>query len=152
MCTKKKARAAVEATRDEALFYDGALIDATYFSCSNGKTEAAVAVWGTDVPYLQSVESFGEESALRYESEVVCTAAQLREKLSGAKLDGAPEGWFGAVSYTDGGGVATMEIGGKTYSGTELRAFLASTQRALRFSARAIRSPSPSAATATASA
>lgn len=121
---EEKARAAVEATRDEALFYDGALIDATYFSCSSGKTEAAVAVWGTDVPYLQSVESFGEESALRYESEVVCTAAQLREKLSGAELDGAPEGWFGAVSYTDGGGVATMEIGGKAYSGTELRSLL----------------------------
>ena len=46
---EEKARAAVEATRDEALFYDGALIDATYFSCSSGKTEAAVAVWGTDV-------------------------------------------------------------------------------------------------------
>ena len=76
------------------------------------------------MPYLQSVESFGEESALRYESEVVCTAAQLREKLPGAKLDGAPEGWFGAVSYTDGGGVATMEIGGKAYSGTELRSLL----------------------------
>ena len=121
---EEKARAAVEATRDEALFFDGALIDATYFSCSNGKTEAAVAVWGTDVPYLQSVESFGEESALRYESEVVCTAAQLREKLPGAKLDGAPEGWFGAVSYTDGGGVASMEIGGKAYSGTELRSLL----------------------------
>ena len=41
---EEKARAAVEATRDEALFFDGALIDATYFSCSNGKTEAAVAV------------------------------------------------------------------------------------------------------------
>ena len=121
---EEKARAAVETTQDEALFYAGALIDATYFSCSNGKTEAAVAVWGTDVPYLQSVESFGEEAALRYESEVVCTAAQLREKLTGAKLDGAPEGWFGAVSYTDGGGVDSMEIGGIAYSGTELRSLL----------------------------
>ena len=44
--------------------------------------------------------------------------------ISGAELDGAPEGWFGAVSYTDGGGVASMEIGGKTYSGTELRSLL----------------------------
>ena len=121
---EEKARAAVEATRDEVLFYDGALIDATYFSCSNGKTESAVAVWGADIPYLQSVESFGEEVAPRYESETIYTASQLRQILPGAKLDGQPEDWFGAVSYTDGGGVASMEIGGKAYSGTELRSLL----------------------------
>ena len=35
----EKARAAVEATRGEVLLYDGVLIDATYFSCSGGRTE-----------------------------------------------------------------------------------------------------------------
>lgn len=121
---KEKARAAVLATQDEVLFYDGALIDATYFSCSSGKTEAAIAVWGTDIPYLQSVESFGEKAAPRYESETIYTASQLREMLPKAKLDGPPEGWFGTVSYTNGGGVDSMEIGGKAYSGTELRSLL----------------------------
>ena len=47
-----KASAAVAETAGEILTYDGAPIEAVYFSCSGGSTEAAVAVWGTDVPYL----------------------------------------------------------------------------------------------------
>lgn len=60
------AREAVRQTAGEVLTYDGQLIDAVYFSCSGGATEAAVAVWGTDVPYLQAVESPGEEAAPRF--------------------------------------------------------------------------------------
>ena len=37
---------AVTETDGLAVVYDGQLIDATYFSCSGGRTEAAVAVWG----------------------------------------------------------------------------------------------------------
>ena len=59
-----QAALAVTGTDGQALFYGGALIDATYFSCSGGRTETAVAVWGNDVPYLQSVDSPGEEDAL----------------------------------------------------------------------------------------
>ena len=60
----EKAADAVTATHDEVLTYDGALIDATFFSCSGGRTEAAVAVWGSDVPYLQSVESIGKNCTI----------------------------------------------------------------------------------------
>ena len=63
-----KASAAVQATEGEVLTYDGALIEATYFSCSGGTTEAAAAVWGSDVPYLQSVSSPGEQEAAKYQS------------------------------------------------------------------------------------
>ena len=122
-CTRK-ARDAVEATDGEVLVYDGALIDAVYFSCSGGRTEDAVAVWGADVPYLRSVESYGEEAALRYSSEVSFTPAELRSLLGDETLAGAPEGWFGAVCYTHGGGVDTMQIGKKSYPGTELRRLL----------------------------
>jgi stage II sporulation protein D len=37
---------------------------------------------------------------------------------------GRPESWLGPVTYTKGGGVATMIIGGKTYTGTQLRQLL----------------------------
>ena len=56
-------RQAVHETDGQVLCYDGQLIEATYFSCSGGRTEDAVAVWGTDVPYLQAVDSPGEEAA-----------------------------------------------------------------------------------------
>ena len=57
------AETAVTETDGLAVVYDGQLIDATYFSCSGGRTEAAVAVWGGEIPYLQSVPSPGEEDA-----------------------------------------------------------------------------------------
>ena len=55
----EKVRAAVADTDGLVLRYEGRLIDATYFSCSGGVTEDAVAVWGQDVPYLKSVQSPG---------------------------------------------------------------------------------------------
>lgn len=118
-----QAAQAVSATRGTVLTYEGELIDATYFSCSGGQTEDAVAVWGSDVPYLQSVESPGEEAASHYTDEVSFTPEQLQQAL-GVQLSGKPESWIGDVTYTRGGGVDTMTIGGKAYSGTTLRSAL----------------------------
>ena len=116
----QKVRNAVHATSGEVLTYDRELIEATYFSCSGGATEDAVAVWGTDVPYLQSVESPGKENATYYVDGVEFT---LEEFLSCLDLDleGTPASWLGEVTYTAGGGVDTMVIGGKYFTGLELR-------------------------------
>lgn len=105
------------------LLYEGALIDATYFSCAGDRTEAAVAVWGTDVPYLQSVESPGEEISRYYVDSVVFTAEGFMELLR-ADLTDPPERWIGETTYTAGGGVDTIQIGGKVYRGTQLRQLL----------------------------
>lgn len=118
----EKVRQAVADTTGQVLLYEGELIDATYFSCSGGSTEAAVAVWGTDVPYLQAVDSPGEEEAAYDTDQVSFTREEFSEALGG--VSGNPESWFGAVSYTQGGGVETMEIGGVEYRGTELRRLL----------------------------
>lgn len=115
-----RIRNAVTSTDGLVLYYGGALIDATYFSCSGGFTEDAAAVWGQDVPYLQAVESPGEEDAPRYVSTVRYTPENFR-LVTGCSGEGSPSGWFGTVRYTDGGGVESMEICGKTYSGTQLR-------------------------------
>ena len=117
------ARAAVEATSGYVLTYEGDLIEATYFSCSGGSTEDAVAVWGTDFPYLKATESPGEEYAAHYTDTVIYSKAEIAEKL-GITLSDDPDSWIGMVSYTAGGGVATMDIGGKSFSGTQLRSLL----------------------------
>lgn len=119
----EKIRCAVAATSGYVLTYDGDLIEATYFSCSGGSTEDAAAVWGTDFPYLQAVASPGEEKAAHYTDTVTFTPQAFQEAL-GVQLDGAPGSWFGTVAYTDGGGVATITIGGESYTGTQLRALL----------------------------
>lgn len=117
------ARSAVRATEGMVITYEGELIDATYFSCSGGKTEDAIAVWGSEIPYLHAVESPGEEDAQWYTDTVVFTALEFQNKL-GWTISGNPTTWFGPVEYTNGGGVKTIDIGGRTYTGTVLRSIL----------------------------
>ena len=97
-----KALAAVRETQNEVLTYEGALIDAVYFSCSGGSTEDAAAVWGTDVPYLRAVESPGEQDAAKYESRVCVTAETFAETLraldASVQLSGDPSGWVQSVT------------------------------------------------------
>lgn len=113
------ARAAVEATEGQVLTYEGRLIEATYFSSSGGKTEAAVAVWGSDVPYLQSVESPGEEQTAHYREETVISTQSFLDKLG---LSGPLT--LGTVTYTEGGGVNSIRICGKVFRGTQVRTLL----------------------------
>lgn len=119
----EKVRCAVTVTGDTVVTYDGELIEATYFSCSGGMTEDAQAVWGSDIPYLQSVSSPGEEGAVRYLDTVTYTASEFAAIL-GLSPSGYPETWVESVTYTDGGGVATMKLCGRTYKGTQLRTIL----------------------------
>ena len=118
-----KITSAVEGTYGQVLTYEGELIEATYFSCSGGRTEDAAAVWGGDVPYLQSVVSPGEEHASKFYAEVFFTREKLQEKL-GIKLYGGPESWIRGITYTEGGGVAALTIGGCRFTGVELRKLL----------------------------
>ena len=119
----EKVRRAVTETAGQVLVYDGKLIDATYFSCSGGRTEDALAVWGTDVPYLQAVDSPGEEQATHYRDTAQFTAEEFKELLE-LKTEDPPSRWFGQVIYTDGGGVDSVEITGKVFKGTQLRTLL----------------------------
>ena len=119
----EKVRRAVADTAGLVLCYEDELIDATYFSCSGGSTEDAVAVWGREVPYLQAVESPGEEEAPRFSDRVTFTAREFAEKL-GLSPSGDPKTWLGAVTHTAGRGVETMVIRGKEFSGTQLRSLL----------------------------
>ncbi len=119
----EKIRSAVFATAGEILTYNGQIIEATYFSCSGGSTEDAAAVWGTDFPYLQAVDSPGEEDAAYYRNTVEFTPAEVEGAL-GVSLTGKPETWISAVTYTDGGGVDTISIGGRYFKGTEIRSLL----------------------------
>lgn len=116
-----RIRSAVEATVGQVLTYGGELIEATYFSCSGGTTEDAVAVWGAEIPYLQSVPSPGEEGAAYYTDRLTFTISELTEKLN---LDAAKELQFENITYTAGGGVDELTIQDKTIRGTELRKLL----------------------------
>lgn len=121
----QKAAAAVDATDGLVLKYQGELIDATFFACSGGMTEDAVAVWGAEVPYLQSVDSPGEEFAGCYHSTVDITpqefSARILESVPEADLSGDPAAWIGPAERTEGDGIRQMTIGGVAIDGVELR-------------------------------
>lgn len=117
----QKARQAVQATDGMVLTYGGELIDATFFACSGGTTEAAEAVWGNDVPYLQSVDSPGEEIADCFESQCIFSPEEFAELLPEAELSADPNDWLGETIRTIGDGVDTITIGETPFKGTELR-------------------------------
>ena len=119
----RKIRNAVLETSGQVLTYGEELIEATYFSCSGGSTEDAVAVWGTEVPYLQAVASPGEEAAAYYRDSVQIPKAELETQL-GIELTGDAEDWVGEMALTDGGGVASIRIGGMEFTGVSLRKLL----------------------------
>lgn len=118
-----KVGRAVRSTHGQVLMYENNLIEATYFSCSGGRTEDAVAVWGEDIPYLRSVESPGEENAAYHVDTVCFTSKEFCEKI-GRSLAGVPAQWIGDITYTAGGGVETVYIGGESYNGVQVRSLL----------------------------
>ena len=118
----QKISDAVTAVSGLVLTYEGELIEATYFSCSGGLTEDALAVWGTDVPYLRSVSSPGEENATYYSDSVSFTSSQLKRLLElPAECD---EIRFEDITYTAGGGVEKLTVCGAEYQGTQIRSLL----------------------------
>lgn len=135
----ERLKTAVDATDGLVLTYHDALIDATFFSCSDGKTESAAAVWGSDIPYLQSVDSPGEETADAYTQTVSVEADYFAQVLENAypqiNLSGSPDGWFGAVCRTSGGGIDTIFIGGTPVSGVSLRSLFSLRSTDIVFSA-----------------
>lgn len=119
----EKVSQAVADTAPLVLEYQGELIEAVYFSNSGGKTESALAVWGADFPYLQSVESPGENASAYQDRIITFSKADFQNRL-GVVLPDDREMWFSDITHTDGGGVEEITIGGKMFSGVQLRSLL----------------------------
>lgn len=114
-----KMKEAIRSTSDEVITYQGNLIEATYFSCSGGKTEDAVSVWGTSVPYLKSVDSPGEENAKHFEDRFAFSIDTFCRQL-GLSKDALNEDRL-TITYTEGNGVDQLSIGNANFSGTQIR-------------------------------
>ena len=119
------AARAVSETDGLVILYAGELIDATFFSCSGGQTEAAAAVWGRDLPYLQPVDSPGEEAAAHFTDTVRVPLELFLQILTEADPEAVfPEAlgaWVGEMTATPGGGVDRIVLGGRPFTGKQLR-------------------------------
>ncbi len=121
----KKIRRAVSETDGEVLLYEGQPITAVFHSTSSGKTENAADVWGSDVPYLVSVESHGEEASPRFEEKKEYVPEEFKNiflgKYPNAVFDTNPENWITDISRSEAGGIKTLKIGGVQLKGSEVR-------------------------------
>ena len=123
-----KITSAVTATDGLIATYDGEPIQAVFFSSAAGRTVDAVEVWGTSVPYLTGVDSTEGEEVPNWHSSLTLTPEEFRGKFlaawPGAALEGDPSGWFQNVVNNSAGGVESIDVGGVTVSGMDLRTLL----------------------------
>lgn len=117
---------AVDSTSGKIITYNGEPINAFFHSNSGGATEIVSNVWGgTDYPYLQSVQTSGEEGYSQYQSTVTLTKDELLEKLKiehpEIEIDFSKENSIQITEYTESGRVKTIQIGNIAISGVEAR-------------------------------
>lgn len=121
-----KIEEAVNSTKGEIVKYEGKPINAFFHSNSGGTTDTATAVWGgANYPYLQAVETSGEDAYTQYSSEVVLSkeefANKIREYHSEFQIDYSLENQIEILSYTEGERVKEIKIGNLNLSGVEIR-------------------------------
>lgn len=118
----EKIEGCIISTNAQILTYDDKPIEALYHAVSGGMTEDCVNVYKNDVPYLKSVESSGEEGYSKFKSEVAVTLTELAEKL---EVKNKPvtnlEDIIGNIERFESGRIKTIEILGKSLTGTEMR-------------------------------
>ncbi len=125
----RKIETAVNTTAGKIITYNGAVIDAFFHSNSGGATEAPVNVWGgTNYPYLQSVETAGEDAYSQYSSEAIFTKEEFNNKIlakhSDFTIDYNKEDAIKILEYTESGRIKTIKIGNLNLSGVEVRTLL----------------------------
>jgi len=114
--------AAVDAVYGKQILYNGSPIFAAYHSSNAGKTESSSIVWGNEFAYLQPVVSSGDTLSPYYNTTVVVPDADFAAAFSEASLTGDADGWItGVPAVSASGTVTSITIGGKPYTGKQVR-------------------------------
>lgn len=124
-----KIVSAVNATLGEVVTYEKQVINAFFHSNSGGITETVSEVWGgQNLPYLQAVETSGEEGYTQYSSEVTLTKEELLGKLkvkySDIQIDFNNEESIKILDYTEGKRVKTVRFGNKEIARSRSKNYL----------------------------
>ena len=122
----KKIQDCVNSTKGLIITYNNQPINAFFHANSGGKTEIPVNVWGgTGLPYLQIVETAGEEGYQQYNSEVELSNEdiinKLKEKYEDIQIDFNNDEDIKILEYTDSERVKTVKFGNHEIAGTEAR-------------------------------
>lgn len=111
-----KIKQAVLETAGEYLVYNGEVINAFFFSTSVGKTENCKDVFGSDLPYLNSVDSMWDvispvyETSKQFGLKEFCTSLGI--SYHSLRLE--------VISTTSTGRIKLIKINGKEFSGADI--------------------------------
>ena len=113
-----KIETAVNSTNGKIITYNNQPINAFFHSNSGGITELPVNVWGggNNLPYLQIVETSGEDTYNQFSSEVSLMAKE--------KINFEDDEEIKILEYTDSKRVKIVKFGNINISGTEARSTL----------------------------
>ena len=113
----EKIKSAVAETKNKVMMYQGDYISALFFSSSNGYTENVEDYFDSSaLPYLRSVDSHWDLTIdPKNTRQMTFTKSELESKFSCENLD------FNIIAYKKSGRVETLSVGGKNYSGREVR-------------------------------
>ena len=120
---------AVNDTVGKIITYDGKPINAFFHANSGGKTQTPFYVWGgTGYPYLQVVETAGEENYKQYSSEAKFIKEEFIEKIKkehkNFEIDFKEENCIEIKERDTSDRVVTIKIGNLNLSGVETRTLL----------------------------
>ncbi len=116
-----KIRKAVEETQGQVLTYNGEIINAFYFSMSNGYTENCELVFAQDLPYLNSVSSKWDNESLNNYSYTTTFSKEDFCSSLGITCDKIE---IQDITRSEANRVLTIIINGQTFKGTEVRSKL----------------------------
>ena len=113
----QKISTAIKETKNEVMKYQGDYISALFFSSSNGYTENVEDYFeSSPLPYLRSVDSHWDLTIdPKNTRQVSFTKQELKEKFNCQDIN------FNIIAYKKSGRVATLSVGGKNYSGRQVR-------------------------------
>lgn len=113
-----KISRAVTATAGLALTYEGKLVTTPYSAVCGGRSADCAEAWGSDLPWLISVDCPFDQEAPKYSSQVSLTLEEVATKL-GVTL--AQAGSLRLIRQGDSGRVIKAAAGNQEFSGGEIR-------------------------------
>lgn len=122
----QRIQEAVDSTRGQLMYYQGALVEqALFHSSSGGRTENSEDVFVSALPYLRSVDSPYEVAAPHQNEQVSISLGEFTKKIKGAHpredIGSINSSTVKVVSRSEGGRVIDIKIGAITLKGREIR-------------------------------
>jgi len=114
-----KIRKAVSDTREQYMTYDEEIIDALYFSTSNGFTENSEEIFSMKLPYLRSVESLWDKDTSPVFNEK--SEINANDFYKNLKLSYQDELKIEILNTTSTGRIIDLKINNKYFKASDVR-------------------------------